>query len=208
MIRGERAAAASALIIAASLILTGCSAGASAPAGSGDPAASAATEDVSTHPVRLTGGWAKAGDGMTGVFGTLENRGDQDLVLTSVESPAAGMIQLHETSASGASATMREVEDGFAIPAGGSFALEPGGDHIMFMDLAEPLLAGDEVPLELRFDDGSTLEVSVLVKDFAGAQENYDGGDEPAAGETTGHDADGHDAADHDAAGHDHGSER
>lgn len=206
MIRGERAAAASALIIAASLILTGCSAGASAPAGSGDPKTGSEAQEASNHPVRLTGGWAKAGDGMTGVFGTLENHGDADLVLIEASSPAAGMVQLHETSASGASATMREVEDGFAIPAGESFAFEPGGDHIMFMDLAEPLLAGDEVPLELRFDDGSTLEVSVLVKDFAGAQENYDGGDEPAD-ETAGNETAEHDAAEHDAAGHSHGSE-
>lgn len=182
MSRGGRGRAA-ALFVAASLILTGCSAGAPAPAGSGDAASGAGAEAASEHPVRLSGGWAKAGAGMTGVFGTLENDGDEDAVLVAVDSPAAGMVELHETTTAGGSATMREVDGGFTIPAGGSFALEPGGNHIMFMDLADPLLAGDEVPLELRFEDGTTLEISVLVKDFSGAQENYESGDADSGAE-------------------------
>ncbi|QBE47843.1 copper chaperone PCu(A)C [Leucobacter triazinivorans] len=189
--RGALAAA-----LAASLLLAGCS----SPAGSGTAEAGAAVapsaDAAHGEPIALTDGWAKAGSGMTGVFGVLENRGDSEITLESVDSPAAGMVELHETVTSGAEATMREVEDGFAIPAGGSVVLEPGGNHIMFMDLAEPLLAGDEVPLVLHFDDGSTLEVTVLVKDFAGAQENYEGSD---AHDDAGHDDAGHDDHAHDA---------
>ncbi|GAA1609591.1 copper chaperone PCu(A)C [Leucobacter chromiireducens] len=166
----RRVLAISGAALAATLLLSGCS---SAPAAS-DPKASAETATDATAAFELADGWAKAGDGMTGVFGSLTNSGDEDLTLVSVASPAAGMIELHETVTTGANATMREKEGGFVIPAGGSYELEPGGDHIMFMDLAQPLLAGDEVKLTLTFADGSTVKTSVLVKDYEGAQENYE----------------------------------
>ena len=156
-----------ALALAAPLLLSGCA----AAGGAGPDAAEAAPAAVT-----LEDGWAKAGDGMTGVFGSVVNGGAEDVVLARVESPAAGVVELHETVTAGGAATMRPVDGGFAVPAGGAFPLDPGGDHIMLMDLAEPLLAGDEVPLTLHFDDGSSVDVSVLVKDFAGAQERYDDG--------------------------------
>lgn len=190
-----------ALALTAPLLLAGCAG--SAP----DTAtASAASTEASTSTVALRDGWAKAGDGMTGVFGSIVNDGDTDLTLVRAESPAAGMIELHETVTTGGAATMREVDGGFTIPAGGSFELEPGGNHIMFMDMPEALLAGDEVPLTLTFDDDSTLEVTVLVKDFSGAQENYEGGDSHDSMDShdgaDGHGADGADG--HEADGHSH----
>ena len=192
-----------ALALTAPLLLAGCAGGAPDTA-----VASAASTEAAASAITLQDGWAKAGDGMTGVFGSIVNDGDADLTLVSVESPAAGMIELHETVTTGGAATMREVDGGFMIPAGGSFDLEPGGNHIMFMDMPEALLAGDEVPLTLTFDDDSILEVTVLVKDFSGAQENYEGGDSHDSTDShggtdgaDGHDADGH-SHDADDAGH------
>ncbi|MGO1537829.1 MAG: copper chaperone PCu(A)C [Leucobacter sp.] len=156
-------------LLAAPLLLMGCAT--SAASDTPDPADADAE---TTQGVELNDAWAKADEGMTGVFGTIENHGAEDLVLTSAESDTAGIIELHETSTSGENATMSEVEGGFEIPAGGTHALEPGGDHIMLMELHEELLAGDEIPLTLHFDDDSSFEFSILVKDFAGAQENYD----------------------------------
>lgn len=179
MIRTQRATPLSrtaAILLAAPLLvsvplLAGCSS---------DPAKSSETSD--TKPAAATesnvtfkDGWAKAAEGMSGAFGTLVNSSDKDITLEKAESPVAGMVELHETVTSGSSSTMREVDGGFVIPKNGSFTLEPGGNHIMFMDMPKALLPGDEVPLTLYFSDGKTLEVTVLAKDFAGAQENYEG---------------------------------
>lgn len=173
---------ASAACIAA-LALTGCATG-------DDPTAGAAQQQAEGHsqhateamPTELTldGGWAKAADGMSGVFGTLHNPTDADVTLVSATSPVADMVELHESVTSGATTTMREVEGGFTIPADGTFELAPGGNHIMLMELAAPLLPGDEVPVTLTFDDGSTVEVTVLAKSYAGAEENYEGDAEDA----------------------------
>ena len=73
---------------------------------------------------------------------------------------------------------MREKDGGFVIPAGGKLALEPGANHIMLMGLSGPLTAGSDVTFTLTFSDDSTYEVTAPVKDYSGANENYEGGEE------------------------------
>ena len=63
---------------------------------------------------------------------------------------------------------MRQVKD-IPVPAGGQAKLEPGGLHVMLIDLKQPLKAGDTVPLTLRFDDGGKQLVNVPVRAGDGA---------------------------------------
>jgi copper(I)-binding protein len=115
--------------------------------------------------------WVKAGDGsMTGMFAELSNPSSSDIALIGGSSPSAGFVEIHEV----ADGVMREKEGGVVIPAGGAATLEPGGDHVMLMGLTEPLLAGQTVSITLSFDDGSDVSVEVMVKEFAGANEDYD----------------------------------
>jgi copper(I)-binding protein len=161
-----------AAVIAVSLLaLTGC-ATESAPAESKTVPAG----DV----VAIEDAWAKsAEEGMSAAFGTLMNNGDDDVTVVSVSSDASTMLELHETVENEAGEmVMREIAGGFVIPAGGRLALEPGANHIMMMDLIAPLVAGDEVTFTLTFDDDSTYEFSAPVKDYSGANENYEDGGE------------------------------
>jgi copper(I)-binding protein len=43
----------------------------------------------------------------------------------------------------------------------------------MLMDLKAPLSPGADVPVTVTFDDGSTLDVTAQIRDFAGANEHY-----------------------------------
>lgn len=181
MRRTTRSIAVAVLALTAPFAALGCSAADSSPADSKP----AAEEPAVSETLEFRDGWASARDEMSGVFGELVNDGADDLELVGAESPAAGTVELHETVTSGAEPEMRALEGSLEVPAGESLRFEPGGTHIMLMDLVEPLLAGDEVPVTLRFADGSELEVSVLVKDTAGAQENYGGGKDD---EHAGHD--------------------
>jgi copper(I)-binding protein len=45
----------------------------------------------------------------------------------------------------------------------------------MFMDVTAPLRAGDDTTITLTFSDASTVDITAPVKEFAGANENYDG---------------------------------
>ncbi|MFK4760050.1 copper chaperone PCu(A)C [Microbacterium sp. ZW T5_45] len=160
-----------AIAAVAMLALTGCST-ATTPS---SPDAAPAGDTVT-----ITDAWVKATDeSMSAAFGTLDNSGAGDVTIVSATTDAAGMVELHETveNESG-EMVMREIEGGFSIPAGGDLLLEPGANHIMLMDLAGPLAAGDEVDVTLTFSDDSTYTFTAPVKDYSGANENYEGGDE------------------------------
>lgn len=118
--------------------------------------------------------WASAGDGeMAAVFGTLVNNGHHEARVVSGSSPAAGHVEVHEVVGDAGAKTMRPKEGGIVLPAGGSHELTPGGDHLMLMGLTAPLAVGSDIELTVQFEDGSTLPVTVQVRDFAGANEEY-----------------------------------
>jgi periplasmic copper chaperone A len=125
--------------------------------------------------VAIENQWASSAEtGMAAVFGTISNKGDHEARIVSGESPIAGRVEIHEVvpDSSGAM-TMRPKEGGFTVPANGSRELIPGGDHLMLMDLKQPLQPGADVSLTVVFEDGSTLPVTAQVRDFAGANEEY-----------------------------------
>lgn len=124
----------------------------------------------------ITDPWVKAADeGMTSAFGTLRNGTDGDLVLIGARTSASAHVELHETSADGSGGmSMQEKEGGFPLPAGEELVLEPGGNHLMLMELTAPLLPGDQVEVILEFEDGTEHPFTATVKDFAGAQEHYE----------------------------------
>lgn len=155
------------LIAAAALALAGCAA---SPALA--PAAQTAADGVT-----IGDSWVKAADsGMSAAFGELKNSGSEDVTIVSATSAASSTLQLHETvQNSSGQMVMQEKAGGFVIPAGGSFTLAPGGNHIMLMDVVKPIKAGDSVSFTLTFADGSTMDFTAPAKDYSGANETYQG---------------------------------
>lgn len=178
----SRSARLAAGAVCAGLLLAGCST---------TPTGTPATE---ADAVTVSDQWGKAADtGMSAAFANITNTGDQEVRIVSVSSPASTRMELHEiaTGADGAT-VMREKEGGVAIPANGTHALAPGGDHLMLMDLTAPLTPGVTTTFTLTFEDGSTTSFDAQVRDFSGNQENYDpsGGHDtaaPAAATPAGH---------------------
>ena len=96
-----------------------------------------------------------------GAYVTLTSPADDRLL--GVSSPVAGRAEVHEMRMDGNVMRMREVMDGLALPAGKVVALAPGGYHIMLMDLKQPLVAGQVVPMQLRFRTAPPLDLQVQV---------------------------------------------
>jgi periplasmic copper chaperone A len=154
--------------------------------GTGCSASSDDHKELMASTVTIENQWASSAEtGMAGVFGTFSNKGDHEVRIVSGESPNAGRVEVHEVvpDATGAM-TMRPKEGGFEVPAGGSRELIPGGDHLMLMDLEEPLQPGADVSVTVVFEDGSTLPVTAQIRDFVGANEEYTPG---GAGSGGGH---------------------
>lgn len=72
--------------------------------------------------------------------------------------------EIHEMAVQDHVMRMRQIS-GLDLPAGQSVALKPGGYHIMFFDLKQPVKEGDVIPLTLVFEDKDkkreTLELQV-----------------------------------------------
>ena len=95
--------------------------------------------------------WVKAtipGGSVSGAYMQIKSAATVKLI--KVESPAAGLIELHESKMTNGVMEMNAV-DGVDIAAGKSVTLKPGGMHVMMMKIAKPIVVGDKVPLTLTF---------------------------------------------------------
>ncbi len=146
------------LLFAALLTLSAC--------GDGGP-----DEGTQAAGIAVADAWVKATDmDMSAAFMVMSNSGDEDVKVVGVSTDLTDVAELHETT----DEKMRAVES-LTIPAGDSLMLEPGGDHVMLMELADPIEPGQEVTFTLEFEDGSTFDVTATAKDFAGGDEDYEG---------------------------------
>jgi copper(I)-binding protein len=64
---------------------------------------------------------------------------------------------------------MRPVPGGLEIKPGQTVKLEPGGYHVMFMQLKEPLKHGEVLKGELTFEKAGSIEVKVEVEAMGAA---------------------------------------
>lgn len=172
------------VVVAATVVTSGCGAGTSAGTGSGATTSGSAAATTAAGGSALTGqaagvtvadAWVKAADsGMTAGFAALTNLGPADAVVVGVTGPASASMELHQTVKDASGTTvMRAKPDGLRLPAGAAVKLSPGGDHVMFMGLAAPLKSGTATTFTLRFADGSTLPVTAEARTFSAADESY-----------------------------------
>jgi len=103
-------------------------------------------------------------------FMKVENHSSINTAIVSVESDVARVSELHEMAEADGMMTMRKVQR-IALPAHGVASLEPGGYHVMLIDLKRKLKVGDQVRIKLVFQDGSEKSVVAPVRKYdEGAQ--------------------------------------
>ena len=104
--------------------------------------------------VQVSGAWARAtlpGQTVGGVY--MQLRSDAPARLVAVKSPAARAAEVHQMSNDGGVMRMRRV-DSLDLPAGKTVVFEPGGYHVMLLDIVRPLKAGQRVALTLVIEEG------------------------------------------------------
>ncbi len=87
-----------------------------------------------------------------------------ELVGASVDPSIAGTVEVHEVTTVDGAMTMQQVA-GIPLPAGEAVVLEPGGYHVMLMDMPAVLAAGTEVDVTLTFASGAELTVTAIVRE-------------------------------------------
>ena len=97
-------------------------------------------------------------------FLTISNSGAEADRLIAVESDVAKRVELHtHIDAGDGVMQMRQVEDGFEIPAHGMHMLKRGGDHVMLMGLERDLATGDSIDITFVFENAGRIDVMIPV---------------------------------------------
>ena len=115
-------------------------------------------------PVKVEAAWARptvAGQDSTGAYMTIT--ASEPLTLLGAETPAAGIVEIHEMKMVGDVMKMRAAET-LPLAAGKPLQLAPGGYHFMLMDLQGALKAGSQIQMTLRFRDAQGQERKLPVK--------------------------------------------
>jgi hypothetical protein len=112
--------------------------------------------------ISVTDAWARAtmpGQKVSGAY--MRIRSDTDARLVGASSPAVPRVEVHEMKMDGDVMRMRELKS-LDLPKGKTVSLEPGGFHIMLMNLPKPIAAGEIIPLTLVVEsDGKRQTVEV-----------------------------------------------
>ena len=182
MLLSRRALAPVVLALALSPALAACGGSDAEPAPAAEEAPQA-TESAAAE-LLVTDVWARAsadGQANGAAYLTISGGGADDrLLAASVPSSIAARTELHETvvadtGGEGAGEGMDGMESGgemsmrpvtaIDVPAGGTVSLEPGGLHVMLLELAAPLTAGQTFELTLQFEQAGEQVVPITVRD-------------------------------------------
>ena len=96
-------------------------------------------------------------------FMQINNSSAEEQFLVSASTPVAATVELHMHTMDDGVMRMRQIAH-IHLPPNGTATLQPGGLHIMLLDLKGPLDLGDQVPITLTFEDGSSKEISAEVR--------------------------------------------
>ena len=100
---------------------------------------------------------------VAGGFLTITNAGGDDRLVGVSADAISAHGEIHDMEMVGDVMKMRELTDGLPIPAGETVELVPGGKHLMFMELKQPLLAGDMLQVKLTFEKAGEVELPMVV---------------------------------------------
>jgi copper(I)-binding protein len=116
--------------------------------------------------IEVDNAWTRAtppGAKVAAGYMTIRNKSAAPDRLVGASSPAAARVETHVHERQGEIMRMREVK-GYDVPANGSFELQPGGAHLMFVDIRRPLKEGERISLVLRFQNAGEVKTDLEVK--------------------------------------------
>ena len=135
------------------LLLSGCAA---------PTAAGVEVQDAWTRPA------AQGGTGA--VYFVIHSSAAEELV--GVSSDVAEAVEMHESKMSGDVMEMRQMQS-VPLGAGEEVIFEPGGLHVMLVNLRQDLNAGDEIDITLHFKNYQDIPLRVPVQDTPASEHDH-----------------------------------
>ncbi len=117
--------------------------------------------------LKISHPWARAtpkGAPVGGGYLTITNTGSSEDRLVGGSVSFAKHVEVHEMKMDNNVMKMRMLPNGLAIKPGETVTLKPGGYHIMFTGLKQPLVKGQHVDVTLRFAKAGEVKVDFVVE--------------------------------------------
>lgn len=96
---------------------------------------------------------------------TINNMTDKEYVMIGASSlDTANNVELHKSFVDEKGVSRMSSIDKVVIPANSTVTMDPGGIHIMLMDLKNNLKVGDKISIDLKFEGMDPLTVQAEVK--------------------------------------------
>ena len=93
----------------------------------------------------------------------LMNHTRQPETLVGARAEGVGRVEIHDMAEVDGVMQMRPVEAGVALVVDGMAAFQPGGKHLMFMDVSRSWNEGETVPVTLQFASGQEVVIDFAV---------------------------------------------
>jgi periplasmic copper chaperone A len=127
--------------------------------------ATAAAQQYSVGRLVIADPWSRPTfEGMpVGVaYLTIKNNGALEDTLIAARTPVAARVEFHRTLIEGGMAKMRSSASVVVAPKS-TVVAEPGGLHLMLLELKAPLVEGTSVPLVLTFKSAGEVTVQLRI---------------------------------------------
>lgn len=99
---------------------------------------------------------------------TIVNAGKTADRLVSVASDISTKVEIHEMAVVDGVMRMRGLDGGIAVPAGGKVEFKPGGYHIMFIGLKQPIAKDSTFKGTLTFEKAGSVTVDFQTEAMGG----------------------------------------
>ena len=110
------------------------------------------------------------------VYFTINNHGHGNDRLVGVRTPVAGKAEMHTSVMEDGLMKMRPLKAVDVAP-GKPTMFQPGGNHVMLMQLEKPLKKGESFPMTLSFENAGDVTIQVTVEHIgavrAGSHEGH-----------------------------------
>lgn len=117
--------------------------------------------------LRIEQAWARATPPVARVavgYLVIVNTGDTPDRLLRIDTPIAQRVEMHRSLMVNGMMQMRPIEGGAVVPAHGRLLFAPGGNHLMLINPAHPLVAGETFEATLVFERSGSRKVMFQVR--------------------------------------------
>ena len=110
--------------------------------------------------------FVKSNHKVTSGYLTIENIGEEDLVLKSISTNISEIFEIHDMKVENDIVKMKKVKMPILIPKNKKIIFKPGGLHIMFMNLKKNLILQEKEIVYFEFKNLERIKLLMTVKNI------------------------------------------